>query len=160
MTTFAGGTTQQRWHQSRFLKWTDEKCLTQVTDKLMRRDALLSFSLTKKEELVRVVKAGGCLSHCSHELVEFRVKRGRSKAKSRITTPDLEAADSSLFRDLLGRRHMALERHSGELVNFQGTPLQPRNWSIPMSRKPSKGQWRPACMNTDLQTKLKYKKEK
>ena len=132
---------------------------TQVIDKLMRGDALLNFSLTRKEELVRDVKVQSCLSHSSHELVQLGMSRGGSKAKSRITAPDFQGAEFGLFIDLVGRRHMALERRPGEPVCFQGSPLQPQNWSIPMSRKSSKGGSRPTCMNTELLTKLKYNKE-
>lgn len=110
--------------------------------------------------MVRDVKAVGCLRHSSHELVEFGIPRGRSKAKNRITIPDFQAADFGLFRDLLGRKHVALEKHPGEVIDFQGTPLQPQNWSIPMSRISSRGGWRPACMNMVLPTKLKYRKHK
>lgn len=42
---------------------------------------MLSFGLTKKEELVRDVKAWVCLSHSSHELVELVILRGESKGQ-------------------------------------------------------------------------------
>ena len=46
------------------------------------------------------VKAG--LQALDHEMVEFRILRGGSRAISRIKTLDLRRADFALFRELLG----------------------------------------------------------
>jgi len=48
------------------------------------------------------VKAGGRLGCSDHEMVEFRIVHGGSRAISRIKTLDLRRANFGLFRDLLG----------------------------------------------------------
>jgi len=47
---------------------------------------LLDLVLTKREGLVEDLKAGGNLGCSDHEMVEFRIVRGRSRAVSRIKT--------------------------------------------------------------------------
>jgi len=48
------------------------------------------------------VKAGGSLDCSDHEMVEFRILRGGSRAMSRVKTLDLRRADFGLFKELLG----------------------------------------------------------
>ena len=67
-----------------------------------KRGALLDLVLTKKEGLVEDVKAGGSLGCSDHEMVEFRILRGGSRAISRIKTLDLRRADFGLVKELLG----------------------------------------------------------
>ena len=57
----------------------------------------------KKEELVGDRKVRGSLCCTDHEMVEVRILRGRSRAKSRNTALDFKRADFKLFRDLLQR---------------------------------------------------------
>ncbi|GAB0175730.1 hypothetical protein GRJ2_000038200 [Grus japonensis] len=87
----------------RFLQRTDDKFFTQVVEEPMRRGVLLDLVLTNKEGLVGDVKVGSSLGCSDHEMVEFRILRGRSRAISRITTLDFRRATFGLFKDLLGR---------------------------------------------------------
>jgi len=48
------------------------------------------------------VKAGGSLGCSDHEMVEFRILYGGSRAISRITALDFRRANFGLFKDLLG----------------------------------------------------------
>lgn len=57
--------------------------------------------LTHKEGLVGNVKTRGSLGCHYHEMVEFRVLRQRSRAKSKATTLDFKRAVIGLFRALL-----------------------------------------------------------
>ena len=50
-----------------------------------------------------VLKVGGSLGCSDHEMVEFRILRGRSRAVSRITTLYLRRTNFGLFKVLLGR---------------------------------------------------------
>jgi len=67
----------------------------------MRRGLLLDLILTNKEGLVEDVKVGGSLGCSDHEMVEFRILRGGSRAISRIKTLDFRRANFGLFKDLL-----------------------------------------------------------
>ena len=73
-----------------------------VVEEPTRKGALLDLILTNKEGLVEDVKAGGRLSCSDHEMVEFRILRGGSRAISRIKTSNLTRADFALFKELLG----------------------------------------------------------
>ena len=68
----------------------------------MRRGVLLDFVLTNKDGLVEDVKVGGSLGCSDHELVEFRILHGESRARSRIKTLDIRRANFGFFKDLLG----------------------------------------------------------
>ena len=48
------------------------------------------------------MKVGGSLACSDHEMAEFRILCGGSRAISRIATPDFRRANFALFRDLLG----------------------------------------------------------
>ena len=63
---------------------------------------LLDLILTNKEGLVEDVRVGGSLDCSDHEMVEFRILRGRSKATSWATTLAFKRANFGLFKDLLG----------------------------------------------------------
>ena len=67
-----------------------------------RRGVLLDLVLTNKEGLVEDVKAGGRLGCSDHEMVEFRMLYGGSRAMSRITALDFRRVNFGLFKDLLG----------------------------------------------------------
>lgn len=62
---------------------------------------LLDLVLTNKEGLVKDVKAKGSLGCSSHEMVEFKILCGKSKAIIRIATLDFRRAILDLFKDLL-----------------------------------------------------------
>ena len=49
------------------------------------------------------VKVTVSLGWSNHEMMEFRIMRGRRNAKGRITTHSFRRADLGLFRDLLGK---------------------------------------------------------
>jgi len=63
---------------------------------------LLDLVLTNKEGLVEHLKAGGNLGCSDHEMMEFRILRGGSRAISRIKTLDFQRPNFGLFKDLLG----------------------------------------------------------
>ena len=67
------------------------------------------------------------------------------KAESVTATPDFRKTTFDLVMDLLGRipRHTALVRRGVQESWFKDHPLQYQEWSIPMSRKSSKGGRRP-----------------
>jgi len=65
------------------------------------RAVLMDLVLTKKEELIEDVKAGGSLIYSDHEMVEFRILHGGSTSISRIKTLDFRRANFGLFKDLL-----------------------------------------------------------
>jgi len=67
-----------------------------------RKGALLDLVLTNKEGLVEDVKVGGRLGCSDHEMVEFRILRGGSRAISRIKTLNFRRANFGLFKELLG----------------------------------------------------------
>jgi len=73
-----------------------------VVEEPTRKGALLDLILTNKEGLVEDVKVGGRLGCSNHEMVEFRILRGRSRAISRIKTLDFRRAKFGLFKELLG----------------------------------------------------------
>ncbi|GAB0177486.1 hypothetical protein GRJ2_000213900 [Grus japonensis] len=95
--------TARHTQSRRFLQSIDDNFLTQVVEKPMRRGVLLDLVLKNKEGLVEDVKVGGSLGCSDHEMVEFRILHGRSRAISRITTLDFRRANFGLFKDLLGR---------------------------------------------------------
>lgn len=61
---------------------------------------LLDLVLSNKDGLVRDVKVRGNLGYGDHEVVEFKILYGRSKAQSRIGTLDFWRANFDLFWDL------------------------------------------------------------
>ena len=85
----------------RFLPSTDENILTQVVEEPTRRGVLLDLVLTNKNRLLEDVKVGGSLGCRDHEMVEFRILRGGSRATSKIKTLDLRRANFGLFQCLL-----------------------------------------------------------
>jgi len=63
---------------------------------------MLDLVLTNKEGLVEDVKVGGSLGCSDHEMIEFRILHGESRAVSRITTLDFKRDNFGLFKVLLG----------------------------------------------------------
>jgi len=63
---------------------------------------LLDLVLTNRDGLVEDVKSGGSLGCSDHEVVEFRILCGESRAVSRNTTLDFRRPNFGLFKDLLG----------------------------------------------------------
>jgi len=73
-----------------------------VVEEPTRKGTLLDLVLTNKERLVEDVKVGGRLGCSDHEMVEFRILHGGSRAINRIKTLDLSRAEFALFKELLG----------------------------------------------------------
>jgi len=62
----------------------------------------ICFPWHDKEGLDGVVKVGGSINYSDHEIVEFKILLGRSKAVSRIATLDFRRANFYLFKGLHG----------------------------------------------------------
>lgn len=91
----------------RFLKCTGGNFLTQVIEEMMRRGALLDF-FTDKEELVGKAKVGGSLGCSDHEMMQFRILKGGSRAKSMIPSLDFRRGDLGSSRICLEESHERL----------------------------------------------------
>lgn len=61
-------------------EYIDNSFLSQVVEELMRGHMLLDLKFTKKETLVKHVKAGGSLGCCNDEKVEL-IRRGKKSEK-------------------------------------------------------------------------------
>lgn len=123
--------------------------------------ALLHLILANKEEIVRDVKVAGSLTCSIQEMVEFRVLRGRNKAKSRITATDFRKVDFGILRVLLGEIpwEMTLGRtgiQENQLIVMDHL-LHAR--STLKIRKTRKGVRRPAWMKKELLVRIRHKKE-
>ncbi|GAB0205958.1 mitochondrial enolase superfamily member 1 [Grus japonensis] len=64
-----------------------------VVEEPMKRGVLLDLVLTNKEGLVEDVKAGGSLCCNDHEMVEFRILHGRSRAVGPQETQTMEVRE-------------------------------------------------------------------
>ncbi|GAB0190586.1 mitochondrial enolase superfamily member 1 [Grus japonensis] len=129
----------------------------------MRKGVLLDLVLTNKEGLVEDLKVGGSLGCSDHEMVEFRILCGRSRAVNRITTLDFRRANFGLFKDLLGRIPWikVLEGKGAQesWSVFKHHFLRAQDQCIPKNRKTSKGGRRPTQISKKLLEELKGKKE-
>ncbi|KAK4811175.1 hypothetical protein QYF61_019806 [Mycteria americana] len=134
----------------RFLECTGDNFLLQVTEEPTRRGALLDLILTNNEGLVGDVKVKDSLGCSDHEMVEFKILKGREE-------------EFGLFNDLLGRLpwDKALEGRGAQESSliFKDHLLQAQERSIPTNRKSGKNTRRPAWMNKKLLAKLRNKKE-
>ncbi|XP_048787424.1 uncharacterized protein LOC125686903 [Lagopus muta] len=135
----------------------------QVVEESMRRGVLLDLILTNREGLVREVKVRGSLGCSDHEMVEFKILSGRSKAKSRIAILDFRRANFDLFRDLLGAVSWArvLEGKGAceSWSAFKQLFFQAQDRCVPVRKKSGKGGRRPVWMSKELVCKLKGKKK-
>lgn len=123
---------------------------------------MLDLIVTNKEELPRDVQVRDSCGCSDQEMVEFRILKGGSRAKSRTTALDFERGYFQVFRDLLGiiSWDMGQERkgvqESWLITNtIKDHFLQPQERSIPTIRRSS----RPACMSKNLLTEHRDKKE-
>jgi len=109
------------------------------------------------------VKVGGRLGCSDHEMVEFRILCGGSRAISRIKTLDLRRANFGLFKELLGGIPCvrALEgRGVHECWSlFKHHFLHDHDWCIPLRKKSRKGGRRPAWMSKELLADLRWKRK-
>jgi len=94
------------------------------------------------------VKVWGSLDCSDHEMLEFRILRGRSRAISRIKPLDFKRANFGLFKELL-RGILWVRALEGRGVHeswslFKYHFLHAQDRCIPLSKKSSKGSRRPA----------------
>jgi len=147
----------------RFLQSIDDNFLMQVVEEPTRKGTLLDLVLTNKEGLVEDVKVGDRLSCSDHEMVEFRILSGGSRAISRIKPLDFRRANFDLFKELLGGIpwDRALEgRGVQELwLLFKNHFLHAQERCIPLSKKSSKGGRRPAWMSKELLAEIRWKRK-
>ncbi|KAJ7418265.1 hypothetical protein WISP_59859 [Willisornis vidua] len=68
----------------------------------MRRVVLLDVELTNKEEIIGDMKFGVSLGCSGHEMAEFRILCGGTRAIIRTAALEFKRAISDLFKDLLG----------------------------------------------------------
>jgi len=127
----------------RFLQSIDDNFLMQTMEEPRRRGVLLDLVLTHKEGLVESVQVGGSLGCSDHEMVNFRILRGGSRAISRIKTLDFRRANFGLFKELLGGIPWvrALEGRGVQesWLLFKHHFLHAQDRCIPLSKKSSKG---------------------
>ncbi|GAB0180427.1 hypothetical protein GRJ2_000508000 [Grus japonensis] len=147
----------------RYLEYTDNNFLLQVTEEPTRRGAMLDLVLTNKEGLVGNVKLRGSLGYSDHEMVEFKILRAARRVHSKLATLDFRRADFGFFRDLLGRApwDKALEGRGAQdsWLVFRDHLLQAQKQCIPTKRRSGKNTTWPAWMNEELLDKLQHKKE-
>ena len=108
------------------------------------------------------MKVRGSLGCSDHEMVEFKTFSGRSKAKSRIATPDFQRVNFSLCWDLLGGITWARVLESKGTHESRETfkqHFQAHDQCIPKSRILEKGDRRPVWMSKELMDKIKGKKK-
>lgn len=82
----------------RFLQIIDDKFLIQIMEKPMRRSVLLDLLPTNKAGLVGDLKTGNNFGCNGHEIVEFRILQGRSRARNRIKNLVFSRANFGLFK--------------------------------------------------------------
>jgi len=155
--------TARHMQSRRFLQSTDDNFQIQVVKEPTRRGALLHFVLTNKEGLVEDVKVGGSLSCSDHEMGEFRIPLGGSRAISRTKTLDFRRAKFNLFKELLGgiKWDRALEgRGVQECWSlFKHHFLHAQERCIPLRKKSSKGGRRPIWMSKELLAEIRWKRK-
>jgi len=94
--------TARQVQSRRFLQSIIDNFLVQVVEEPTRKVTLLDLVLTNKEGLEEDVNVAGRLGCSDHEMVEFRILCGGSRAISRIKTLDLRRDNFGLFKELLG----------------------------------------------------------
>jgi len=150
----AGGQPASTWSST----WVARDSLLQHMKHLLPLLPLLLFVLTNKEGLVEDVKVGGRLGCSDHEMVEFRILCGASRAIRRIKTLDLRRANFGLCKERLGGIpwDRALEgRGVYECWSlFKRHFLHAQEQCIPLRQKSSKGGRRPAWLNKELKRRL------
>jgi len=129
----------------------------------MRRGVLLDLVLANKEGLVGDVNVGVSLGCSDHEMVEFRILRGGSRAIGRIKILDFRRTNFGLFKDLLGGipwvRTLEDRGVQESWLLFKHPFLHAQDQRIPTSKKVSKGGRRPAWMSEELLEKLTWKRK-
>jgi len=154
--------TARKAQSRRFLQSIDDNFLMKSVEKPTKKGALLDLVLTNKEGLVEDVKTGGSLDCSDHEMVEFRILSGRSRAISRIKTLDFRRANCGLFKELLGGiqwvRALEGSKRAGHCLSITSSML-PMYLCIPLSKKCKKAGRRPAWMSKELLAALREKRK-
>jgi len=147
----------------RFLQSIDDNFFIQVMEEPKRKGALLDLVLTNKEGLVGDVKVGGSLSNNDHEIVNFMILRGGSRAISRIKTLDFRRDNCDLFKELLGGipwvRALESRGVQDSWLLFKHHFLHTQDQCIAPSKKSGKGGRRPAWMSKELLVELRWKRK-
>jgi len=137
--------------------------LIQVVEEPTRKGTLLDLILTNKEGLVEDVKVEGSLSCSDHEMVEFRILCGGSRAISRIKTLDFRRANFGLFKDLLEgipwARALEGRAVQESWLLFKHHFLHAQEQCIPLRKKPRKRGKRPAWMSREILVELRQKRK-
>jgi len=124
---------------------------------------LLELVLTNTEGLVQDVKAGGRHGCIDHEMVNFRILHGGSRAISRIKSLDFRRASFGLFKELLGGIPWAraLEgRRTQEIWSLlKNHFLHTQYQCIPLRKKSRKGGRRHTWMNKEFLAELRWKRK-
>jgi len=152
--------TARHTHSRRFLQRVDDNFLMQMVEEPMRRGVLLDLILTNKVRQVEDVKVEGSLGCNDHEIVEFRILHGGSRAIRRITTLDFMRANFGLFQDLLEGIPRPLEGRGVQerWLLFKPHFLYGQDSYIPMSKKSRKGDRRPPWMSKEFLAELRWKR--
>ncbi|CAM4672926.1 unnamed protein product [Lepidochelys kempii] len=150
--------------QSRkFLESVGDNFLAQVLEEPTRGGAFLDLLLTNWVELVGEAKVDGNLGGSDHELVEFRILTQGRKVSSRIRTLDFRKADFDSLRERMARiprgTNLKGKGVQESWLYFKESLLRLQGQTIPMSRKNSKYDRRPAWLNSEILADFKDKKE-
>ena len=94
--------TARQTQSKRFLQSIDDNFLMQVVEEPTRRRRSAGPCTNEQRGTGEDVKGGGRLGCSDHEMVEFRILHGGSRAISRIKTLDLRRANFGLFKELHG----------------------------------------------------------
>ncbi|CAM4636979.1 unnamed protein product [Lepidochelys kempii] len=96
-------------------------------------------------------------------MVEFRILTQGRKESSRIRILNFRKADFDFLRELMGRipweKNMRGKGVQESWLYFKESLLKLQGQTIPICRKNSKYDWRPAWLNSEILADLKQKKE-
>jgi len=123
----------------------------------------LTFVLMNKEGLVEDVKVGGRLGCSDHEMMNFRILHGGSRAIRRIQTLDFRRTNYGLFKELLGGIPW-LRALEGRGVQewwslLKHHFLHAQEWCIPVRRISRKAGRRTGWMSKELLSEFRWKRK-
>jgi len=124
---------------------------------------LLDLVLKNKEGLVEDMKVGGSLGCSDHEIVEFRILHGGSRAIRKIKTLDFRRDNFTLFKELLGGipwvRAVEGRRVQESWLHFKRHFLHAQDRCITLSKKSRKGGRRSTWMSKELLPEPRQKRK-